>query len=118
DLELGAPSDTACQWCPHAARCPALWSALDLFTELQAVDGEVLAARQTARGPALRLKVHHGTVDGEVTVTQLPPVGPVQQAQEGDRIRLVGLTTTETGPSVLVGRPGGWIRAQMVSTAI
>lgn len=112
--ELGAPSDAACAWCPHAAVCPALWTSLEALNDLQGVDGEVVAVRQSASGVTLRMNVTNGTVRGDVTVTQLRPVGVVQDARIGRRIRLVGLVTLEGQPSILAAPRSGWVRARLV----
>lgn len=108
--ELGSPSDAACGWCPHAAICPALWKSLDAFVEMHAVEGDVLAIKQSARGASVRLTVERGTRSGALTVTQLRPAGPLRDMRVGDRVRLAGLSASDRS-DVFSAPRGGWLRA-------
>ena len=116
ELELGQPSDEACGWCPHAATCPALWSSLDNYVEMQSISGEVTARKESARGLSLRIEVERGTKDGLVTIAQLPRVGHLGNVEAGDQVRVVGLIATASA-NVLAAPRGGWVRAAPAESA-
>jgi hypothetical protein len=109
ETDLASPGDEACGWCPHAASCPALWASLDAFTEMNSVEGEVMAVKQSARGLSVRIQAARGTRVGDVTVIQLRAVGPLADVGVGDLLRLAGLRATDE-PEVLASSRAGWTR--------
>ncbi|MCA1707578.1 MAG: PD-(D/E)XK nuclease family protein [Actinobacteria bacterium] len=52
ELSLGRPSDDACAWCPHAARCEALWASPAAAAEIGRVGGVVASVEDNGRGVA------------------------------------------------------------------
>jgi PD-(D/E)XK nuclease superfamily len=108
--ELGSPSDAACRWCPHAARCPALWESLDAFAELHSIEGDVVATTDSARAKSIQVDVERGTCSGLVTVVGLRPLGAMRNVAVGDHVRLAGLTRKEQ-PHVLAAPRAGWVRS-------
>lgn len=109
EVDLAAPSDEHCTFCPHATHCPALWAALGTFVDMYSVEGDVTAVKRTARGLSLKLLAEHGTVVGSITIVQLRPVGPLADVAAADRLRLSGLARTDN-PDVLSVPRGGWLR--------
>jgi hypothetical protein len=88
-VDLAAPSESSCGWCPYALDCPALWGvvALDLG-DFFLVEGEIEAVQVLTNSIALKLR----TADGAILVSGVPRSTRHEAATApGARLRLTGL---------------------------